>query len=67
MHDIGREEAYNKWFKVRQQFAETYQAWQPSAESSTSKYSDSASNDNKIRYSTSLFRPLDSVISQHKS
>ena len=50
MNEVGREKAYDKWLKVRQQFAEAYQTRQPSAEAST--YSDSASNDSKIRHFT---------------
>ena len=37
MNEVGREKAYDKWLKVRQQFAEAYQTWQPSAEASTLK------------------------------
>ena len=64
MNEVGREKAYDKWLKVRQQFAEAYQTRQPSAEAST--YSDSASNDSKIRYFTLLPCPLDPVFSQYE-
>ena len=64
MNKVGREKGYDKWLKVRQQFAEAYQTRQPSAEAST--YSDSASNDSKIRYFTLLPCPLDPVFSQYE-